>query len=380
MKHSERRLNVAGAAHFELPDSVAFIDLPEAVFEAMLTGWVKQQRSRTLASETIATRISLIRRFQSYTNDYPWHWTPEHQESFTANLFSEKKAAKTTVRSYQSAIRLFLDYVIDPRYDWVARCDRYFGETPIQICHEWNTSQHNAEFEGRPGRRPLTFDEIQCLFDYADTRVQKIRALGRKGSLAAYRDATLFKVAYAWGLRRREVRRLDLADFLRNRALPDWGKLASIHVRYGKGVKGGPPRRRLVLSLPEFEWAIEALRQYLDDVRPAFGYPKHPAVFVTERGGYLLGEDISNRFRQLVLEAGLPDDLELHCLRHSYSTHLAEYGYDPEFIREQLGHEYLSTTGIYTHVSSDYKQFVVREALQRAYEYNVQRGHDGRER
>ena len=279
------------------------------------------------------------------------------------------------MRGYQGAIRLFQEYITDPRYDWVARCDLYFGVIPIQICHEWNTTEHNDEFEGRPGRRPLTFEEAQQFFDYADSRVKTIRRKGRKGSLAAYRDATLFKVVYGWGLRRREVRCLENSDFLSNSAAKHWGRFASLHVRYGKGVKGGPPRRRVVLSVPEFEWAIDALREYLDEARPRFGFTDHPAVFITERGGFLDPDNVGERFSQLASEAGLPAELELHCLRHSYATHLAEYGYDPEFIKEQLGHEYLSTTGIYTHVSSDYKQFVVKEALERAYAYRNLKEH-----
>jgi len=49
------------------------------------------------------------------------------------------------------------------------------------------------------------------------------RALRRKGSLAALRDGALFKVAYAWGLRRTELIRLDTYDLLRNPRQPRFG-------------------------------------------------------------------------------------------------------------------------------------------------------------
>lgn len=61
------------------------------------------------------------------------------------------------------------------------------------------------------------------------------------------------------------------------------------------------------------------------------------------------------------------DDLELHCLRHSYATHLAGYGYDPLFIQTQLGHSYAATTAICTHVSSEFKNRQIKEALHRLY-------------
>ncbi|MGW4380968.1 tyrosine-type recombinase/integrase [Kitasatospora sp. NPDC004531] len=61
--------------------------------------------------------------------------------------------------------------------------------------------------------------------------------------------------------------------------------------------------------------------------------------------------------------AGLPDELDLHCLRHSYVTHLVEFDYPERFVQEQVGHEYASTTAIYTGVSDDYRTRLVQRAL-----------------
>jgi len=55
----------------------------------------------------------------------------------------------------------------------------------------------------------------------------------------------------------------------------------------------------------------------------------------------------------------------LHCLRHSYTTHLLEAGYDPLFVQQQLGHSYASTTSLYTSVSSDFKQRAVQQMIAR---------------
>jgi len=59
---------------------------------------------------------------------------------------------------------------------------------------------HVQEAGGDPARRALTQDELQALFDYAGDQVARIRAAGRKGWLAAFRDAVLFKAACAYGL------------------------------------------------------------------------------------------------------------------------------------------------------------------------------------
>jgi len=44
--------------------------------------------------------------------------------------------------------------------------------------------------------------------------------------------------------------------------------------------------------------------------------------------------------------AGLPGELDLHCLRHSYITHLLEFGYPERFVQDQAGHAHASTTAI----------------------------------
>src|SRR5260221_258958 len=92
------------------------------------------------------------------------------------------------------------------------------GAWLVQVCHEGNTAVHAAEYEGRPERRPLTRAELQAFLDAADDHVERAASSRRKGWLAAFRDATLFKVVYGWGLRRRETAMLDVTDFAANPA------------------------------------------------------------------------------------------------------------------------------------------------------------------
>ena len=359
-----RGVDVAGAAHLVLAPGVAHLDAPRALFAGMLSGWAAQQRSRMLNETTIAGRDRIVRRFAEFSNEYPWGWRALDVEAFTTALRGGG-VAHSTIRGYHHILGLFVEFVCDPRYGWVEECEERFGCAPALICHEWNTAAHVSEFEGRPGRRPLTGEELQRFFDYADDQVDRVAGSGRKGTLAAFRDATLFKVVYAWGLRRREAVMLDLADLHRNAQAPMFGSYGALHVRYGKASRGSPPKRRTVLSV--HDWAVEALRDYVEHVRDDFQPGRHPALWVTERRGRVSVRHVNARFARYREGAGLPEELDLHCLRHSYVTHLIEAGYPERFVTDQVGHANAATTAIYTGVSDDYKNRVLARALAGAF-------------
>ena len=143
---------------------------------------------------------------------------------WTLSLTTEQHLAPSTIRGYQTDPRLFSEYLTDGRYGWAVACEEAFGpgSHPVAICHEWNTIAHLNDYEGDPEARPLTRQELQAFLDYADDQVDRAVRAKRKGALAAYRDATLFKVIYAWGLRRTETSKLDVADFGRNPAAPEF--------------------------------------------------------------------------------------------------------------------------------------------------------------
>ncbi|MGH3952816.1 MAG: tyrosine-type recombinase/integrase [Mycobacterium sp.] len=331
----------------------------------MLTGWEYQQLGgRNLRRKTVRQRLNIIRRFVQFTNEYPWDWTAAHVDEWMMSIVSEHGNAKTTIRNYQGTLRAFCDYITSPHYEWPDVCDRIFGNHPAQVCHEWNTVAHLLDYEGSPGRRPATREELQLLFDYSDAQVERALTSGRKGALRAYRDATIFKTLYGWGFRCGELSKLDLTDLHSNSHSPEFGKYGVIQIRWGKASNGSPPKRRAVLSV--MPWAVDALADYVENVRPLLGYPNQSALWVTERGFRVQPREIDERFASYRDDLGLSKELSPHCLRHSYITHLIEEGADEKFVQDQVGHRFASTTGIYTAVSGDFMNKMMRKAVDRA--------------
>lgn len=351
-----------GVAVLALVAEATPVRLEPALFEEMLLGWRRQQLSRRLGGSLIDGRERTVRRFQAFAEGWPWSWRAEDLERWVAG----SDWAHSTVRTYQGAVAAFCGYVTDPRYGWVAECEQRVGARPSQICHEDNTAAHVADYEGRPERRPLSRVECQALFDAADDRAQRLAESGRKGWLTAFRDATLLKVTYGWGLRCREVTMLDLTDFTANPAAEQLGGLGVCHVRFGKAMRGSAPRRRAVASV--MPWAVEALEEYLTEARPRFVGADPAAVWPTERGGRISTRSVDDRFALYRSAAGLPAELTVHCLRHSYVSHLIEDGVDPLFVQQQVGHSWASTTAVYTTVGADAKNRMLRSALARAFQ------------
>jgi integrase/recombinase XerC len=156
-----------------------------------------------------------------------------------------------------------------------------------------------------------------------------------------------------------------VVDFGRNPAAPEFGRFGMLNVRYGKAKRGQPPRRRNVAAV--MGWAVEAVADYVENVRPRFGCEDHPALWVTERGGRVKPAEINARFVAYREALGLPAALVVHSLRHSYVSHLTEDGVDRRFIQVNVGHEADSSTAVYTHVSSDFMNAALHKALAPAF-------------
>lgn len=261
--------SVPGAAKLHLVDGVALLRPEEQVFTAMLTGFANQQLARNLARTTVEGRENTVKAFAAYVNTYPWHWTPAMVDEWLGDLRSLRELKRSTIRSYSEAVRSFCHFVTDPLYEWTATCTERFGTHPVQVVHEWNTAVHVQDNEADAKKRAFTKAELHASFAHCDDEVARIRAFGRKGWLPAFRDATLFKTAYAFGTRRNETRMLDAADFGRNPHGGEFGEYGRCQVRFGKAKKGSPPKRRGVLTV--FDWTPDVLDEWFTEVRPLFG-------------------------------------------------------------------------------------------------------------
>ncbi len=364
---SGRAVDIPGAAHLVVVQGVTLLHEDQQVFEAMLRGWRQQQLSRNLAFSS----ERLLRAFQAATNAYPWQWLPQHLEEWTSDLRGQHQRVRSTIRGYEHAIRTFCAYLTDSRYGWVDECERRFGSHPIQICFAWNTASHSSDYEGNPVRRALTKPELQRLFDLADDQVARARQAVRAGwrrSATQPCSRSPTRGACAAG----EVTMLDAHDFGPNPKAPEFKHVGVLRVRHGKATRGSPPKRRSVLTV--MDWSVEVVEEWLGEVRPLLPHSDGPALWPSERALRIGLHEPNMRFARYRDRLGLPKGLNLHCLRHSYVTHLIEAGYDPLFVQQQVGHEYASTLALYTSVSSDYKTTMVRRAL----DGEIARALDGR--
>ncbi len=167
------------------------------------------------------------------------------------------------------------------------------------------------------------------------------------------RDHAILELMYATGARISEVSRLDIGDV----------DLAQRQVRlFGKGSK-----ERIV---PMYDVALEAVRGYLMTARPALaakGKGCDPqALFLSSRGNRMSADSIRSRFRKILASAHIDASITPHAMRHTFATELLGGGADLRSVQELLGHESLSTTQIYTHLSVDRLKDATRQAHPRS--------------
>lgn len=190
----------------------------------------------------------------------------------------------------------------------------------------------------------LTQDEVVRFLDVPEGGDAPRR--GRKGTpqarmFADTRDRAMLELFYATGMRISELVGLDLADI-------------DLHDNVIR-VTGKGDKQRLVLMN---ETAAEALKSYLA-CRPLV---ETRAVFLNRKGARITGRAIEYMFVDRLRRAGIHKEASPHTLRHSFATHMLEGGSDLMTIKELLGHESLSTTQIYSHVSMARMKDVYRNA------------------
>ncbi len=175
--------------------------------------------------------------------------------------------------------------------------------------------------------RFLDAEQMNALLESPDTN-----------TMLGARDLAIMETLYSSGLRVSELVALNLTDvdFL--------GEV--LHIR-GKG-----KRERLT---PVGSTALQSIQRYLSfrDTDPRKANFDQNALFINKHGQRLSTRSVRRKLDKYLLQAGLDPRISPHTLRHSFATHMLNNGADLRVVQELLGHQSLSTTQVYTHLTTD---------------------------
>ncbi len=170
----------------------------------------------------------------------------------------------------------------------------------------------------------LDVQQINTLLDAPDTT-----------TMLGARDKAILETIYSAGLRISELVGLNIED------LNEFEEAVKIR---GKGKK-----ERLT---PLGRAAIRAITHYLAMRGQAASKPQKGPLFVNRAGKRISDRSIRRKLNKYMILAGIPAHISPHTLRHSFATHMLNAGADLRSVQEMLGHENLSTTQIYTHLTT----------------------------
>lgn len=160
-----------------------------------------------------------------------------------------------------------------------------------------------------------------------------------------YRNKTILELLYSSGIRISELVNIKTSNYDSEECL--------IRIM-GKGSK-----ERIV---PLGDYAVNIMNDYMNNYRPLINKKHTDYVFINNRGDKISRQFIFKVIKKEALKKGIKKDISPHTLRHTFATHLLKNGADLRIIQELLGHENISTTQIYTHVTnnklkSDYETY-----------------------
>lgn len=235
-------------------------------------------------------------------------------------LTNDKKYSRNTINRKTASLRSFYQYLLG---------QSVISENPFSYVHLKKQNQRLPHFFYENEMNRL-FESIQ-----GDTPLDQ-------------RNRVLLEVLYGSGLRVSECCDLELG-------MVDWE-----HAVFRVTGKGNKER-----YVPFNTSTYRALKLYCDAGRAHLMdkyQHMHPYVFVNHRGEQLTPKGISYILNQIIKKGSLDLQIHPHKLRHTFATHLLNNGADMRTVQELLGHENLSTTQIYTHVTKEslqknYRQF-----------------------
>ena len=169
-----------------------------------------------------------------------------------------------------------------------------------------------------------------------ELEMEKVLAQVDAGDVSGIRDRAILEAFYSTGMRRSELINLGLSDL-------DVGG-GTMFIRKGKGAKD-----RMV---PIGERAVTWVVKYLDESRPKLVMePDDGFLFLNGEGRRFSDTGMSVLVRGYIKSANLGKMGSCHLIRHTMATVMLEHGADIRYIQHMLGHEHLTSTQIYTHVS-----------------------------
>ncbi len=242
--------------------------------------------------------------------------------SFIISL-KEKQYASTTVARKVAAVKSFFHFLV---------AEGVIKNDP--------TENLDSPKVGKSLPRTLTVEELDELLEQP----------ARSSTPEALRDKAMLELLYATGMRVSELTSLNLDDI----------NLSAGYVRcLGKGSK-----ERIV---PVGFQATRAVEQYLEQGRPQLARSQtQQALFLNHRGERLTRQGFWLIIKAYAKQAGIRTDITPHTLRHSFATHMLNSGADLRSVQELLGHANISTTQIYTHLTTERLRQVYDQAHPRA--------------
>lgn len=218
----------------------------------------------------------------------------------------EKKNKSTTVSRKISSLRGFYKYLIN---------NKVIDSNPFSLVSLPKKERHLPRF--------FYYNELEEMF-----QVSKLNtALGQ-------RDRLLLEMLYATGVRVSELVNIKVSDI----------NDEEIKV-LGKGNK-----ERIV----EFgDYAESILELYLNEGYKSLNVKKSEYLFLNNRGGKLTTRGVRYILDNIINKTTIDKKISPHMLRHTFATHLLNEGCDLLTVQELLGHESLTATSIYTHITND---------------------------
>ncbi|CCZ59423.1 tyrosine recombinase XerC [Clostridium sp. CAG:710] len=218
----------------------------------------------------------------------------------------EKKNKSTTVSRKISSLRGFYKYLIN---------NKVIDSNPFSLVSLPKKERHLPRF--------FYYNELEEMF-----QVPKLNtALGQ-------RDRLLLEMLYATGVRVSELVNIKVSDIN--------GEEIKV---LGKGNK-----ERIV----EFgDYAESILELYLNEGYKSLNVKKSEYLFLNNRGGKLTTRGVRYILDNIINKTTIDKKISPHMLRHTFATHLLNEGCDLLTVQELLGHESLTATSIYTHITND---------------------------